>query len=359
MILADVIAAADRIAPPQLALEDDPIGLQTGDPAWEVSRACVCLDATASVLRHAERIGAQAVFSHHPLVYHPLRSLAETTPHVRLLAGFVRSKIALYSLHTNWDVAPDGLNDALGRALGLTEMAPLEITNRPKQYKLAVFVPEQSLDAVRVAMGDAGAGVIGNYSHCSFRAMGTGSFLPLAGAHPHIGAAGLPEEVDEWRLEVVVGEHVLQEALRAMLDAHPYEEVAYDVYELADPRPAFGIGRIGQLDHPTTFAELQKRISDALGNPPLRVRGEPSRTFRTLAVCGGSGGDLIEVAASRGAGAYVTGDVRHHQFLLADSLGLCLIDATHEATESLGMRHFAERLAAQAGPEVEVTFIPG
>lgn len=357
MILADIIRLAERLAPPFLALEGDPIGLQIGNPDTEVQKVAVCLDATGAVLLQAGREGAEAIFSHHPLIYTPVTSLAETTPEGRLLAEFVRSGIALYALHTNWDVAVGGLNDALAQALGVGEVEPLEITHRHKYYKVAVFTPEEAEEAIRIAAGNAGAGVIGNYSHCSFRTAGTGTFRPLEGANPTVGQVGSLEQVQELKLEFLVAEGFLRDVLEAVVRAHPYEEVAYDAYEVLHDGLKFGIGRLGHLEQPVPYKVLKDNISKALGNPPLRCEGEDSRMIKTVAVCGGSGGHLVELAATKGADVLVTSEVKHHQFILAQQLGLAVVDATHQATESLGMHHFARRLAREVEGEIEVVFI--
>lgn len=356
MNLSDIIEISDKLAPPYLAVEGDHIGLQTGDPDWPISKVMVCLDITSHTLLEAIKEGAEAILSHHALIYNPVRSLAETTGYGRLLAEIIRSRVAVYVLHTNWDIAENGLNDALASSIGIENTVPLEITHRVKLFKVAVFVPEESLEPVRVAMGNNGAGAIGNYTHCSFRTKGTGAFWPLPGSKPFIGEVGRLEEVDEVRLEAIVPEGTLQRVLAAMLDAHPYEEVAYDVYPLENTGPSYGLGRVGSLAAPITFAKFQSSVSQALGLEAFQKVGEDSRMIKKVAVCGGSGGDYVEVAASSGADVYITGDIKHHQFLLAEACGIALIDATHKATESLGMKYFAERLSREAGGGVEVFF---
>ncbi len=357
MTLADIIRIAESLAPPVLAMGDDPIGLHAGDPSATVEKAAVCLDVTARTLAAARRAGAQAVLCHHPFIYSPLRSVAETGPHSRLLAEVVRSRTAVFSLHTNWDVASGGLNDHLADLLGIRDAAPLQVTRRGKLCKLAVYVPEEALERVRVAMGDAGAGKIGDYSHCSFRAQGTGTFRPLEGASPHIGTVGELEEVAEWKLEAVVLEEDLERVLAAALEAHPYEEAAYDLYELQTPGTAHGVGRVGDLEEPTSLCSFQQSVCAKLGDDTLRCTGEPGRIVRRVALCGGSGGDLVAMAAQSGADVFLTSEVKHHQLIEADALGLAVIDSTHRATETPGMRHFAKRLAESAGDALQVVFV--
>ncbi len=362
MTLAEIIRIADDIAPPRLAVERDPIGLHAGDPAQAVSKVAVCLDLTMRVLHEVQRLGAQAVLTHHPVVYTPITSVAETSPQGRLLAEAVRSRIAVYALHTNWDAAPDGMNDALVSALGICNTSALDPSPAGEFCKIVVFVPDEAAQAVRMALGDAGAGALGNYTHCSFRSRGTGSFLPVEGASPHIGEVNRLEDVDEWRIEALVPRRLAAAAIAAMLREHPYEEPAFDVYPVETPQASAsgavcGIGRIGDLSEPVTFAGLQKRVLSVLGDLPLRCVGDAGRMVKKVAVCGGAGGDLVQRAASLGADVYITGDVRRHEFVLAEGLGLAVIDATHDAPETFGMKHFAKRFAAKLPPGIEIVFV--
>ncbi|MGQ9807069.1 MAG: Nif3-like dinuclear metal center hexameric protein [Armatimonadota bacterium] len=357
MTVAEAVTLIESLAPPAMALPGDPGGLHTGDPGAPVTRIAVCLDATGRTLQEARRAGAQMMVAHHPLIYHPQASLAESDPHARLICDFVRSGIALYCAHTAWDVAPGGLNDELAQLTGIRETSPLQVTYTSNLLKLAVYVPEEALDAVRMAIGDAGAGQLGNYSHCSFRSPGTGSFRPLEGATPHIGEVGQLEDVAEWKLEAVVDESRLTAVLEAMRRAHPYEEIAYDLYQMRVPGMQAGIGRIGALEKAVPLCELEDRIAEALGEGTLRTWGEPGRMVSRVAVCGGSGGDLVRDTAAQGADLYITSEIRHHQILEARALGLALIDATHAATETPGMRRLARRLQESAGGALEVIFL--
>ena len=358
MLVSDILHSAERLAPLDYALPGDPSGLQIGDSSRAAARVAVCLDASPAVLAEACARGAELVIAHHPLMYHPLTSLAGATPVERLIADFVRSGVAFAAYHTCWDVAPGGVNDVLADAFDLVDTRPLEITRREKLLKLVVFVPEEAIESVRLAIGEAGAGVIGCYSHCSFRSEGTGCFLPSAEAHPHIGAPGRPQEVQEWRLEAQVDEAALPRVLQAMRTAHPYEEPAVDLYELhAEGRP-LGLGRIGTLAAPLPFADFSQRVANALGGPVLRCYGaDAAPMVRTVALCGGSGGDLAAMARGRGADVYVTGEIRHHELLDAAAMGLAVIDGTHQATESPGMRQFAAQLAEDLGDQAEVFFV--
>jgi len=208
-----------------------------------------------------------------------------------------------------------------------------------------VFVPESHEKEVRQALGDAGAGFIGNYSHCTFRAQGTGTFLPREGANPYLGTVGQVEEVAEFRLETIVPEGILNQVVQAMLQAHPYEEVAYDLYPLANAgKPANGLGRVGDLPEPMSPERFLAFVKERLSITAVRaVPGRPS-LIRRVALCGGSGGSLIKEAVKKGAQAFVAGDLNYHEGHLAQSLGLMLIDAGHGPTEKVVLPWLAEQL---------------
>jgi dinuclear metal center protein, YbgI/SA1388 family len=356
MTVSDVIAALDRIAPPHLCLGDDPRGLLVGDPGAEVSRLVVALDITPEVAATAAALGAQMAVAHHPLIYHPLRTVRADEPHPGgVVLTCARAGIAVACAHTNWDVAPGGVNDVLAELLGLTDVRPLQITYREPLVKIAVFVPTENREAVLEAMAGAGAGAIGDYDRCGFWAPGTGTFRPLPGANPHIGTVGAPETVAEDRLEMIMPEGKWRAVVAAMVAAHPYEEVAYDVYPLKNAAAEFGIGRIGTLSEPLTPAALLARAQGALAFDAVRMVGPADRQVRTVAVCGGAGAFLLPDALAAGADALVTSDVRHHEFVDAAARGFLLLDAGHAATETPGARELARRLTADL-PGVAVTF---
>jgi hypothetical protein len=221
----------------------------------------------------------------------------------------------------------------LAARLGLAGSRALSPTHPEKLLKLAVFVPEGHVEQVRQAIADAGAGHIGNYSHCTFQTAGTGTFLPLDGAKPFIGKPGQLEYAAEFRLETVMPEAVSSRVLSAMLKAHPYEEVAYDIYTLNNSVTSHGLGRVGQLAEPVAFTDFAANVKNALGISYVRAAGDTARTVRVVAVCGGAGGSLIRNAAAVGADVLVTGDVKYHEAQEAQELGLAVIDAGHFATE--------------------------
>jgi putative NIF3 family GTP cyclohydrolase 1 type 2 len=261
--------------------------------------------------------------------------------------------MALYAAHTSYDAAPAGVSVALAQRLGL--QGPLRVVSpRGTLRKLVVFVPEESVDGVVLALSEAGAGVIGDYTECTFRTRGTGTFRGGDETNPYLGERGQLEKVDEVRIETVVAGHLAGRAAEAATAAHPYEEIALDVYPVEGTPENCGYGRLGSLTGPVTPEELCEHVSGSLGFPARLVADVGGRIER-VAVLGGSGGSFIREVAAAGADAYVTGDIDYHDALLAESLGLAAIDAGHAATELPSLGSLATRLGEMVDVPVEVS----
>ncbi|MFO8076193.1 MAG: Nif3-like dinuclear metal center hexameric protein [Actinomycetota bacterium] len=347
--------------PPADAEPWDHVGLQVGDPAGRVSRVLVALEVTEAVLDEAGAVGAELVLTHHPLLFRPLAALTPDSAAGRLALRAAQEGRAVLAAHTNLDVAEEATTTPIVELLGLDRVRPLDPRSDPggEIRKLTTFVPREHTGAVIAALSAAGAGIIGAYDECTFRVAGTGTFRPSAAANPERGARGQRNEVAEDRLEVEVRRDRLAAALAALEQAHPYEEVAYDVYLLDDRRPARkGLGRIGELAEPTSLRAVADALAAGLPSPHLRVAGDLDRPVRRVAACGGAGDSLIDAALAAGADVYVTGDLRHHPALDARTQGLALIDAGHHATEAAALPLLRAALvgdAAGRGLAAEVT----
>lgn len=351
----DIIAAVERLAPPSLAEGWDNCGLQVGDPSAEARRVLVALTPLPEVFDEAGEKGADFLLFHHPLIFTPLRSVKTGSYPGNLVARAVAMNLTVYAAHTSYDAAPDGVSAALTEAIGLREAREI-VSPRGALRKLVVFVPVEDAEAVAEALSGAGAGVIGDYTRVSFRAPGTGTFLPGEGSDPYLGEQGRLERVDEIRLETIVPAHLAQDAISAATRAHPYEEVALDVYPVDGYPEDCGYGRVGDLSEPLTTEGLCRQVSDSLGfGARLVADPSPGSKIERVAVLGGSGGSFISEAAASGAGAYVSGDLDYHDALLAGSLGLAAIDAGHAATELPSLEPLAKRLARLVGVPVEVS----
>jgi len=357
MRVSEIVQVMEKLAPRQLAAEWDNVGLQVGHPESEVRRILVALDASEAAIARAEEAGCQLLIVHHPLIFKPQAHWREDSPLGRKLARLVRAGLAVYVAHTNLDVAAGGVNDVLAERLELMETRVLAPAGEEGYYKLVVFVPEGYEDRVWDALAGAGAGWIGKYSHCSFQTLGTGTFKPLEGANPFLGQVGTLEYAKEYRLETILPRGLAADVIRAMLQAHPYEEVAYDLYPLANPGRSYGLGRVGRLPVPVPLADFAQRVSQVLGAPVVRWLGDPSRRIERVAVLGGSGQDFIDQALSAGADVLVTGDVGYHRAREAWEKGLAVIDAGHWATEAPVVPALAARLRqflAEKGAALEV-----
>ena len=331
MTVKDIQAVIEGWAPKEIAWERDNIGLQVGSPDAVVTTVFVCLDVTEDIIREAAGRHADLIISHHPLLFRPLRSVLTSDTAGRCVELLIRSKINLYSAHTNLDFARYGTSFALAEILGLTHVDFL-LKNFRLGKKIVTSVPAGAAEKVAQAMADAGAGRIGNYEMCSFRTKGTGTFKGNEGSSPTIGRKGKLEYVDEIRLEMVVNEPEVRSVVRAMLSSHPYEEVAYDVYPLENVSNMYGMGVIGELAPPMSSRLFTKHVMRRLNVGAVRTaRGGPRRIQR-VAVCGGSGSDLMGEAIRHGAQALVTADVKYHSFHEAHG-HIMLIDAGHYETE--------------------------
>ena len=333
--LADVIDVLEAAYPPALAESWDSVGLVCGDPVDDVGSVTVAVDATAAVVDEVPDRGL--LLAHHPLLLRGVDTVAANTAKGALLHRMIRSGRALYTAHTNADSASPGVSDALAEVLGLTvEEVLAPAAGGPDYDKWVVFVPVEHADAVRRAMFAAGAGHIGDYSHCSWGVTGTGQFLPRKGASPTIGSVGSVERVTEDRVEMIAPARVRGHVLAALRTAHPYEEPAFDILELASVPSDVGLGRIGILPRPQTLAAFVSRVHDALPGTSwgIRASGEDDAVVSRVAVCGGAGDSLLDIVAGAGVDAYVTADLRHHP---ADEhrrrSDVALIDVAHWASE--------------------------
>lgn len=347
-----IIEVMERIAPPWMACEGDPTGLQAGDPAGRVRRLMVTLDATLPVIRFALQHGAEMIITHHPRFYQGLKNLDESSFLGRIGAEIARARLAIYSAHTNLDVAPGGVNDCLAHVIGLEATAPLQIVAHDPLLKMAIFVPPSHLHAVREAVAQAGAGVIGEYTECSFRTSGIGSFRGSDASSPFLGQAGRYEEVEEWRLEVLLTQSIRSTVEAALRKAHPYEEPAYDLYRLDDAK-RYGLGRVGHLRRPEVLRTLAKRIQRAISAPSVGVLGNPQRKIERLAVWSG-GGCPVENVATSGVDALVVGEIRYHDLEILEEAHIACIAVGHASSEMVVLSPLAERLQKEF-PHVAVS----
>ena len=330
--VGDVAAFMDAWAPRALACEWDKVGLQTGRPDTTVTRVLTCLTITPEAFRAAIRANANMIIAHHPLIWSPLRQLRMDDPQSRLCVEIAASGAACFVAHTNLDLAPGGVNDVLAKRLGLEEYRPLFAAEHVKLVKLVTFVPAGHVDALRTALSDIGAGVIGNYTHCSFEAEGMGSFMPGTTADPFSGKRGILSREKELRFEMLLDSGAVNKAVSALRAVHPYEEPAYDLVPLLNPAPSPGLGRRGLLKKSLALPEFAGAVQKALGLPHvLCYRGSKGRV-RHVAVLGGSGGGSV-AELPEDVDVFVSGDIGYHDVQAALLRGISCLDAGHAGTE--------------------------
>jgi len=376
MKIKDITERIEKIVPLELAQDWDNVGLLIGDPQKNVKNILLTIDVTSDVVAEAKRLKTDLIVSYHPVIWDGLKKIvAEPAVKPRLtpapVAGaasatsaeskaprstrglvyeLIRRGIAVFSIHTALDSAVGGVNDSLAEMIGIVDGKPIgDYVNSPAgdNYKLVIFVPVKSAAEVSNAVFAAGAGKMGNYSHCGFGAEGTGTFLPLKGARPAIGKKGRMEAVPEIRFETIVPAEKLDEVIAATKKTHPYETPAFDIIKLYDSPAKFGLGRIGKLAQPLRIAEIIKRIKKHTGAQAVGLIGNEKRLVKTAAVCAGSCGKIINLVIAAKADLYLTGELKHHQALAAQEAGLTCICLSHTVSERFILKKLAKQLQKQ------------
>ncbi|MGH8889824.1 MAG: Nif3-like dinuclear metal center hexameric protein [Acidothermaceae bacterium] len=334
--LADVVGVLEASFPPDLAASWDSVGLVCGDPADAVRSVLFAVDPVEAVVDEAVALGVQLLVTHHPLYLGATSSVAANSAKGRVVHRLIKAGIALHVAHTNADHARPGVSDALAAALGLTELRPLDPLAAPALDKIVTFVPEADAEKLLDALSAAGAGRLGDYARCAWTSSGIGTFLPLTGANPAIGSVGAVEVVDETRIEMVLPRSRRLGVVAALRAAHPYEEPAFDVLELASWPGDAGTGRVGVLSSSMSLEDFALFVGESLPATAGggRFAGDREMSVRTVAVCGGAGDSYLRQATAAGADVFVTADLRHHVVSehLADG-GCAVVDMPHWATE--------------------------
>ncbi|MGE5416302.1 MAG: Nif3-like dinuclear metal center hexameric protein [Acidobacteriota bacterium] len=329
----DIFRLLEHLAPLDLAESWDNCGLQVGSRDKDVKSILVVLDIDEVAVKEACGSKVDLIVSHHPLFFKGINRIDYSDSQGQLIRDLVQQDITVYSAHTNLDSAPQGLNEYLAKKFALQNIRPLGVVKQEELFKLVVFVPADHIEEVRKAVCDAGAGHIGNYSDCSFRVLGTGTFKPLEGTSPYLGKTGVLEDAEEFRLETIVTKRIMKSVINKMIEAHPYEEVAYDLFPLAIDGPTFSYGRVGELVRPMKLDTLVRKIKETLGLESIRYIGRTDAMLRKVAVVSGSGASMIPQALREGCDVLITGDIKYHEAKAAADSGLALIDAEHDGLE--------------------------
>lgn len=359
--LQQLMQVIDKFAPWELAESWDNSGLQLGNPERSVHKVMLAVDFNQQVLDEGLTHGVDGYIVHHPFLFKPLKRLNLSTPSGRLAEALIRQGQFLVSAHTNVDKAAGGINHYLAQMLELSHIETLE-ASMVSSRKIVTFVPTNDCQRLREVMAQAGAGVIGDYTHCSFTVEGNGSFLPGQSAHPAVGSRGRLETVPEIRLEMIAPSSRVSAVIKAIYAHHPYEEPAIDIYPMDQPT-RHGLGRIGKLDSPQSLGVFCQRIKRLFHLNSLKMSGDPEKLVRTVAVCSGSGKSLLPQVMAKRADVYVTADLAYHDYLEAQENGLALVDIGHWTSEQVFVDVITDLLKNSFPPEelqiVKCTTIQG
>lgn len=344
--VSEVCSALESIAPRRLAQKWDNIGLLAGDADATVSKALLCIDLTPEVATEAIKAGVEFVMAYHPPIFKPVSRLtAQSSGPEAAIFRCIANGIAVYSTHTALDAADGGTNDVIANLCGITETDPLEYTSTgASECKIVTFVPAKHVDAVARAMFKQGAGRIGDYEQCSYRIEGQGTFFGTKHTNPAAGKRGKLERVDEVRLEMVCLANRVPQVAAAMTEAHPYEEVAYDVYP-TQSNPERGIGRVGILAPSITLESLAKKLKKSTGAPATHIVGKAKQKVNRAVIVVGAAGSLPFSIPLGKTDVIITGEIRHHDALTIRRQPCNAIALGHWSSERPTLQHLAKRLA--------------
>jgi dinuclear metal center YbgI/SA1388 family protein len=331
MKIKEVISHLEKVCPPAYQESYDNCGLITGDASQEVKGVLLCLDSTEDVLQEALKLKCNLVIAHHPILFSPIKKLTGKTYSERVIISAIKHDICIYAMHTNLDNIHTGVNHKIAEKLGLEGLKVLS----PKKgilCKLVTFCPRDKADMVRSAMFEAGAGVIGDYDECSFNAPGIGTFRAGEDTNPYVGAKGKRHFEPEERIETIFPAHLQATIVDALVDSHPYEEVAYDVYPLNNIHPRIGSGMMGTLPKPMSEKDFLVHLKKSMKLQSIRHTPLMGKKVSKIALCGGSGSFLLPDAIRSGADFFVTADYKYHQFFDADNK-IVIADIGHYESE--------------------------
>jgi dinuclear metal center YbgI/SA1388 family protein len=340
MKLKELVSFFNEIAPFSIQESYDNSGLQTGDPEMEISGGIICLDVTPDVLEEAIDHKMNLIISHHPLIFGGIDSITGKNHTERVLLKAIKNDIAILAVHTNLDAVIPGVNDKIANKLGLVNRKILD-PMQDKLLKLAFFVPVNSAETVRSVVFGAGAGVIGEYDYCSFNVEGVGTFRASENANPHVGEIGKVHNEKEIRIEIILPEYMQAKVVSALLSAHPYEEVAYDLYPLKNIHGRIGMGIVGDMEEEMEEYDFLNGLKRIFNTGCVRYTQLSGKKIKKVALCGGSGSFLLKKAISVGADVFVSADFKYHQFFDAENQ-ILIADIGHYESEQFTKELFYE-----------------
>lgn len=342
MKINDIISFLESQAHPSLQEQYDNAGLITGNAAWECTGIICSLDATEEVVKEAIEKKCNLIVAHHPIIFGGLKKINGKNYVEKTVITAIKNDIAVYAVHTNLDNVLHGVSGKMAAMLGLQNVSVLALKDSTLK-KLFTFAPVDKAEQVRNAIFTAGGGHIGNYSECSFNAEGTGTFKGGEGTNPYVGEAGKLHQEKEIKIEVIIPAYLESRVVAAMKAAHPYEEVAYEVVSLSNTHQGIGSGVIGELPAALDETQFLTRLKEVFGVPVIRHTALSGKPVKKIALCGGAGSFLISKALAAGADAYITGDLKYHEFFDANSR-ILLADIGHYESEQFTINLLQEIL---------------
>ena len=358
MKLSEIMVILQKIAPLELAEDWDNVGLLAGDPEQSIKKIMLTIDLTAEVMAEAKKFKADLLLAYHPPIWDAIKKVVRGVGASPLIYDAIRSNMSIYAMHTALDVARGGVNDVLAEIVGIINSESLQVpeVQTGSMCKLVVFLPEGDLEKVSAAIFAAGAGDVGEkakYSKCSFRCEGTGTFHGETDRNPTVGRLGRFEQAPELRLETIAPTEKIGAIVRAMVAAHSYEEVAYDIIGLYDGGSGLGLGRLGDLAEPTAVGELIEKIKKQLKVKTVGIVGPARRKVRRAAVCAGSCGSLLRNVIRQKCDFYLTGELKHHHAMELQEAGVTAVCVSHTVSERMILPKIATKLRRQC-PRVEI-----
>jgi dinuclear metal center YbgI/SA1388 family protein len=331
MKISEIISAVEVFAAPELQEEYDNAGLITGNGIWNCTGVLCTLDVTLEVIKEAREKGCNMILAHHPIVFRGLKKITGKNYVEQVIIEAIKSDIAIYAAHTNLDNVILGVSGKIASRLGIKDFTVLQPKTRILR-RLITFAPLDQAETVRQAVFAAGAGHIGKYSECSFNSEGTGTFKAEEGADPYVGDVGKRHNEKENKIEIVYPFYLEAQVVKALVDSHPYEEVAYDIFTMDNVHFGIGAGVIGNLEQPMEEAAFLQLVSTRFGAEGIRHTKLLGRPVKRVAVCGGSGSFLIGKALQQGADFYITSDIKYHEFFDAEDR-MVVADIGHYESE--------------------------
>ena len=352
--IKDITDYMETIAPKAYAMEWDKVGLQIGSPKKEVRSIMVTLEINLNVIKEASEKKVDLIISHHPLIFKPLAEIDFEDPKGAIIQKIIREDIHVYVTHTNMDTSPKGLNQHIAEKIGLKSIDVLSPSIEKPYVKFIVYVPETHRESIIAAINKGGGGHIGNYSHCTFRTVGIGTFKPGSGSDPFLGKKDKLEKVEESKVETIVERKDIPNLLREVQRVHPYEEVAYDLYPLDIPIKHVGLGRIGDLSKKQSLANLIQHLKKVLDLKQVRFVGNLQQEISKVAILNGSGGDFIQQARMAGADCFITGDVKYHEAQDVMDKEMMILDIGHYESEIIFRGFIKNQLEKQFGETIKI-----